>query len=283
MGEIALEGMKFFAYHGYYKEEQTLGNHFLVDVYVETSFQQQSGDGPSIDYTTIYLIVKFEMEKASKLLENVSERIINSIRAKFSNVETLVKLRKCNPSLGGRVQYSYVESTGKIGLEGMEFFAPIGIYEEDQLLANEFIVDVYVNIDVGKASQSDNLNDTLNYEALFWAAKTEMENGGNLLEEVALSIVENLKYKHNNIFQIEVNVRRKYPPVAGQIPQAAVQVQYDHMQECSRCQRDILCYDDENCWCHDFKVLPITQRILDKLYRGCLCKSCLRSYAVKVK
>ena len=281
MGEIALEGMKFFAYHGYYKEEQTLGNHFIVDVYIGANLKQQTANRLSIDYATIYLIVKYEMEKISKLLENLSERIVESIGARYPYVETLVKIRKCNPSIGGRVQYSYVESTGKIGLEGMEFFAPIGIHKEDKLLANEFIVDVYVNIDVGRASQSDDLKDTLNYEAIFWAAKTEMENGGGLLEEAAVRIAENLKKKHNNIFQIEVNVKRKYPPVAGQIPEAAVQIEYDHEKQCSKCQKDILCYSDGNCWCHDFKVLPATQRMLDKLYRGCLCKNCLRSYAVK--
>ena len=68
MGKIVLEGMKFFAYHGYYKEEQTLGNHFLVDVYVELYSQEKN------EYETIYLIVKHEMAKTSKLLENVTKQ-----------------------------------------------------------------------------------------------------------------------------------------------------------------------------------------------------------------
>ena len=283
MGKIALERMRFFAYHGYYKEEQTLGNHFLVDVYVEPNAQKLKDYELPVDYETIYLIVKYEMEKTSKLLENVSERIIKSTVTKYPDAEVLVNIRKCNPPLGGRVQYSFVDSIGKIGLEGMEFFASIGNYKENKLLANEFIVDVYVTIDAEKASKSDNLDDTLNYEAIFWSAKTEMGKTGGSLKEAASRIAKNLKNKYNNIFQIEVNLKRKYPPVAGQIPEAAIQIEYDHIKQCAKCKNAMLCYNDGNCWCQDFKVLPATQRMLNKLYKGCLCNNCLRAYAVRIK
>ena len=37
MGLIAIEGMKFYAFHGYYPQEQLIGTEFLVDVYVEVN------------------------------------------------------------------------------------------------------------------------------------------------------------------------------------------------------------------------------------------------------
>ena len=37
MGQIALEGMEFFAFHGYYDEEQKIGNKYGVDLYIETN------------------------------------------------------------------------------------------------------------------------------------------------------------------------------------------------------------------------------------------------------
>ncbi|RZK29989.1 MAG: dihydroneopterin aldolase, partial [Hymenobacter sp.] len=33
MGQIALEGLEFFAFHGYYDEEQKIGNKYGVDIY----------------------------------------------------------------------------------------------------------------------------------------------------------------------------------------------------------------------------------------------------------
>ena len=35
MTTIALEGMQFFANHGYYEEEQATNTYFIVDVYVQ--------------------------------------------------------------------------------------------------------------------------------------------------------------------------------------------------------------------------------------------------------
>ena len=36
MGKIAIEGMQFYAYHGYYKEERHLGGSYMVDVVIES-------------------------------------------------------------------------------------------------------------------------------------------------------------------------------------------------------------------------------------------------------
>ena len=285
MGRIALEGMTFFARHGFYEEEQILGNHFIVDVYVETDFSEtiQQGAIPeeAIDDEVIYLIARFEMEKPSKLLEHVGQRIVNSIKAKYPDVETKVRIKKCNPPLGGRVKYSVVETSGLIGLEEMEFFAPIGIYKENKLVANEFLIDVFVKVDTTAANQSDNLSDTLSYEAIYWATKTEMGRAAQTLENAAQRIASNLKDKFNNILQIKVNVRKKNPPLRGHIPNSAVQIKHDHTKACARCKRPMLCYNDKNCWCTNHTVLPATSRMISKLYKGCLCSNCIKQYAVK--
>jgi dihydroneopterin aldolase len=36
MGKITLEGLEFFAFHGYYDEEQKIGNKYGVDITIET-------------------------------------------------------------------------------------------------------------------------------------------------------------------------------------------------------------------------------------------------------
>ena len=36
MGLIRIEDMEFYAFHGHYREEQIVGNHFMVDVTIET-------------------------------------------------------------------------------------------------------------------------------------------------------------------------------------------------------------------------------------------------------
>lgn len=292
---IELEGMIFFAYHGYYEEEQILGSQFIVDVYIKGKTQQ------AIDYRTIYLLVKHEMERPSKLIEHVGERIIKSFIAqgfadtaeKGVRILIEIRIRKCNPLLGGRVQYSVVEMSkevskedpkkdvnkGRIGLEGMAFFAPIGLQEEDKIIPNEFLAAVYITTDFSTVVKSDDLNDTLNYEAIFWATKIEIEKDAHILEEVAERIAANLKSKHDNIIEITVNLKQKNPPARGIIPQIAVSKTQNHLKDCAKCGKNMMCYNDANCWCKNIRVLPTMKKMLNTLHKGCLCQGCLGKYA----
>jgi len=288
MGKISLEGMTFFAHHGYYKEEETIGNNFIVDVIAETDLERAAmtdSINMATNYENIYLIVRYEMEKPSKLLENVGHRIAQKVKKKVGgSIQSVnVIIRKCNPPLGGRVKYSMVDTSGKIGLEGMEFFAPIGGSTDERLLANEFIANVYVSTDFKKASQTDNLNDTLNYEAIFWATKTEMEMPAQLLENVAYRIAGNLKSKYNNLKSIEVQLKKKHPPVRGQMPEASIEVEFHHESSCAKCNKKLMCYQDENCWCNNYQFTPAIQRLIDLTYGDCLCANCSAEFGRKKK
>jgi len=60
MTTIALEGMHFFAYHGYYAEERIVGNQFIIDVYVDvdTFDSQDDNIDDTVNYEVIYDITK---------------------------------------------------------------------------------------------------------------------------------------------------------------------------------------------------------------------------------
>lgn len=139
MAIIALEGMRFYAYHGFYEEEQILGNDFILDAYVNASTglaaavddlyidpgimkgkepRTGSEKPTTVNYETIFLICQSEMRKPSKLLEAVVERIASRIARHFNNVEGVaVRLKKLNPPLGGRVGSAWVmASKGDIEL-----------------------------------------------------------------------------------------------------------------------------------------------------------------------
>jgi len=108
MGIIEIEGMEFYAYHGCFKEEQIVGNKFLVDLKMEancTKATQSDNINDAVNYQTAYSIVKKEMEQKSHLLEHISERILNSL---FKNLPEItfaqVKVSKINPPMGGKIQ-----------------------------------------------------------------------------------------------------------------------------------------------------------------------------------
>ena len=117
MAMIALEGMHFYAYHGFYEEEQVIGNDYVVDVYIETVFTRAAVDDDlyqTINYETVYLICEAVMRKKSKLLEAVANLIALDIKHQFRNIKELkVRVKKLNPPLGGRVDAAFVEVNGE--------------------------------------------------------------------------------------------------------------------------------------------------------------------------
>ncbi len=113
MGLIALEGMEFYSYHGFYKEEQLIGGEYIVDVYLHTDFDRGASDDildGTVNYETIFRIVKVEMNKNSKLLESIAQRIVHSIINICTSIQRIrVKLTKKNPPLGAKVKQAFVE------------------------------------------------------------------------------------------------------------------------------------------------------------------------------
>jgi dihydroneopterin aldolase len=116
MATIALEGMKFYAYHGFYKEEQLIGTDYVVDVYIESNVNKAAVSDnlkETINYETIYHICEGVMRIPSKLIENVAQRISLGIKNNYGSIKEMkVRVRKMNPPLGGQVDCSYVEVDG---------------------------------------------------------------------------------------------------------------------------------------------------------------------------
>jgi len=109
MGIILIEGIKLYAYHGCLAEEAKIGANYIVDVTIETDFEQAATTDDltqTIDYVTVYDIVKKEMAIRSKLIEHVGKRILNQLKADFkkSLQKAEVKITKLNPPMNGNVE-----------------------------------------------------------------------------------------------------------------------------------------------------------------------------------
>ncbi len=108
MGLIQIEEMEFYAYHGHYKEEQIIGNRFLVDLSLETDMENPSRTDrleDAVNYQEAYRLVNEEMQEPSHLLEHIAARILNSLLENLKGVKhATVKISKMNPPLGGKTR-----------------------------------------------------------------------------------------------------------------------------------------------------------------------------------
>jgi len=116
LGTIALEGIEFFAYHGYSDEEQKVGNKYSVDIYIRTDLSRAGLTdhlADTIDYEQLYLEALEIMKGRFRLLEHVASRIIGRIRQRYPTVEQItVRVSKFNPPIGGVCQRSSVMLEG---------------------------------------------------------------------------------------------------------------------------------------------------------------------------
>ena len=105
-GKISLEGLEFHAFHGVYPHERESGNWFEVDIAVHTDIREGTiGDDlfNTVNYETLYQFVREEMEKPSKLLETVAEKIVERVLQDLPAVEQVeIKISKLNPPIGGK-------------------------------------------------------------------------------------------------------------------------------------------------------------------------------------
>jgi dihydroneopterin aldolase len=107
MGMIQIEGMEFYAFHGHYREEQIIGNKFLVDLTIETSMDiPRSTDNlkDAVNYQKAYQVVKQQMEEKSHLLEHIAGRILDALYSELEGIKkATVKVSKMNPPIGGKI------------------------------------------------------------------------------------------------------------------------------------------------------------------------------------
>ncbi len=110
---VALKDVKCFALHGYYPEEQLIGNHFVVDL--ETEFTPQGFDdelGQTVNYEDLNHIILEEMKHTQKLLETVLKNIITKVIELYPFVNTVnVSMKKLNPPMPGQIGHSFVKLT----------------------------------------------------------------------------------------------------------------------------------------------------------------------------
>ena len=113
---------------------------------------------------------------------------------------------------------------GKISLEGMEFYAHHGHYEEEQERGNKFVVDLHFETDSAKAVTTDELSDTVSYEEVYEIVKEQMAVRSKLLENVAQRIVDALKAKFTEITALELKLSKLNPPLKGIVQKVSVTI-----------------------------------------------------------
>ena len=111
---------------------------------------------------------------------------------------------------------------GLIQIEGMEFYAFHGHFNEERIVGNRFLVDVTLETDMQVPMVSDNLKDAVNYQVAYEIVKREMEKKAFLLEHIAGRIIDALTTELKGVKKATVKVSKMNPPMGGKIGSVSV-------------------------------------------------------------
>ena len=110
---IILREVRFHAFHGVMPQERKVGADFTVSLHVgvDLSLPAESDDvADTLNYATLYEVVKQQMEIPSQLLEHVAGRVGKAVMDTFPQVTGVdVTLTKLNPPMGADCAGASVE------------------------------------------------------------------------------------------------------------------------------------------------------------------------------
>ncbi len=117
-----------------------------------------------------------------------------------------------------------------IGLEGIRIHGPHGYYPEEQILGNEFIIDIAVFVNTEKAAEHDDLYKTVNYETLFLLVQAEMRQPTQLIETLAQRIVDRVEDHFDHVKGVRLKLRKLSPPLGGRVDLAFIELATGKME-----------------------------------------------------
>jgi dihydroneopterin aldolase len=119
----------------------------------------------------------------------------------------------------------------KIELKDLKFYAYHGVLPQETLVGNNYILTVTLTAPLAKAMVSDNLDDTINYAAVYTVIQQEMAIPSKLLEHVAGRILHSLKRHFPQLTEINLSISKVNPPIGGDIHSASVILEETYLQK----------------------------------------------------
>ncbi|MCL2126485.1 MAG: 2-amino-4-hydroxy-6-hydroxymethyldihydropteridine diphosphokinase [Oscillospiraceae bacterium] len=114
----------------------------------------------------------------------------------------------------------------RINIKNLEVFAKHGIYLEERVLGQKFIISASLSIDLRRAGKSDELEDAVNYGEVCKAIKHYAEdNKFNLIETLAEGLAEIILIDNPSVKSVWVEVKKPWAPVTMHLETVSVEVE----------------------------------------------------------
>lgn len=113
-----------------------------------------------------------------------------------------------------------------IHLRDMQFFGYHGVLPEEKVLGQRFRANVSLAVDIKRAGETDELDDTVSYVGVYDICKEIIEGKPyKLIEAVAETIATRILMQYEGqVFGCRVEVVKPDPPIPGHYKEVAVEI-----------------------------------------------------------
>ena len=120
---------------------------------------------------------------------------------------------------------SMYKEKDQIIIHDLEVFCNHGVYREENILGQKFIVDVVLYTDTRKAGLSDKLEDSVNYgQVCHFIEKAMKAQNDRLLERVAERIALGILREFSPVDGVDLEIKKPWAPVMTHIDYASVKI-----------------------------------------------------------
>ena len=112
-----------------------------------------------------------------------------------------------------------------IEIKGIKSFGYHGVFESENIAGQDFFVDVLLELDLTRASISDDVSDTVNYSEITDLVVEEVTGERvALIEKLAGRIADRIKKSYSQIVTVSVTVHKPQAPMNAQVKDISVTI-----------------------------------------------------------
>lgn len=114
----------------------------------------------------------------------------------------------------------------EIKIKNLEVFGNHGVFPEENVLGQKFLVDAVLGMSTRKAGKSDALADSVSYADVSQLIREEMtRQNDQLLERVAERVAEAILLQFSIIDRVKITVKKPWAPIGIHVDYAAVSIE----------------------------------------------------------
>ena len=111
-----------------------------------------------------------------------------------------------------------------ITLSRLTFYAYHGVMPQEQVVGNEFYIDLRIKVNMEHSALTDELVDTVSYADVFQSVKSEMDIPSKLLEHAVARVVQRLFDDYSQIEEVQIKLAKRNPPMGADVDSAGVEM-----------------------------------------------------------